>query len=143
MIGVKPGRGPSLMGGVGAISAALFGTIWTVVAVSKGAGIILALFGVLFVAMAVVIAAYNFWAGTTKDRPSQFDLTTGDEEPDPIAKALGHGAEHTSSTSPTAEPPQAGDAAAGPRRFEGDFCPFCGAHVEKDFDFCPKCGKDI
>ncbi len=38
-----------------------------------------------------------------------------------------------------AAPGNTGDA----RRFQGDFCPFCGAKVEPAFDFCPKCGKDI
>lgn len=34
-------------------------------------------------------------------------------------------------------------AGAGRRKFEGDYCPYCGQKVEPDFVFCPSCGKSI
>ena len=48
MKSIKPGRGPSMMGGLGSIFAGVFGVIWTMAAVQMGAGIF-ALFGVVFI----------------------------------------------------------------------------------------------
>ena len=119
------------MGGIGGIAVAVFGVIWTVGAASMGAPGFFVLFGVVFVVMAIAGIAYNFYNATQKNRMSSFDITTGNEESDPIAKALGH----SSDTKPSEN--------SAPRKFEGDFCPFCGTKVNADFDYCPKCGKDI
>ena len=134
MYSVKPGRGPSLMGGVGGIVAAVFGVIWTGAALSMGAPPFMALFGVVFVLAALGGALYNFFNAASKNRLSNFDITTGAEESDPLADALGH--------TPAAKDRQA-TSAGTPRRIAGDFCPFCGAKVEASFAFCPKCGKPI
>ena len=48
MKSIKPGRGPSAMGAMGSIVAAVFGLIWTGAAVSMGAPIFFPLFGVVF-----------------------------------------------------------------------------------------------
>ncbi|MDX9973289.1 MAG: zinc ribbon domain-containing protein [FCB group bacterium] len=133
MYSVKPGRGPSLMDGIGGILAAVIGVIWTIAALSMGAPGFVALFGVVFVIAAVVRAYVNFFNATQPNRLSNLDITTGEEEPDPIAKALGH-------ASVDREP---GLDAASPRRIEGGFCPYCGAALEQDYNFCPKCGKDV
>jgi hypothetical protein len=135
MYGVKPGRGPSLMGGIGGIAVAVFGVFWTVMAASIGAPPFFALFGVVFVVLAIGGAVYNFYNATSPNRMSEFDVTSADEEPDPIATALGH-----DRASPSADSDQ---ATVGRRKFPGEFCPFCGAKVNDDFEFCPKCGKDI
>ena len=134
MYSVKPGRGPSLMGGVGGIVAAVFGVIWTGAALSMGAPPFMALFGVVFVLAAIGGAVYNFFNATSKNRLSDFDVTAGSEESDPLADALG--------CTRSAENHQISKSDA-PRHFAGDFCPFCGAKVEASFNFCPKCGKNI
>ena len=139
MYSVKPGRGPSLMGGIGGIVAAVFGVIWTVGATSMGAPAFFALFGVVFVLAALGGAVYNFVNAAGRNRMSTFDITTGEEESDPIADALGHTTARRTRSSRERDT----DSGEEPRRFEGDFCPFCGDRVEAQFDFCPKCGKDI
>ncbi len=134
MYSVKPGRGPSMMGAVGGIAAALFGVIWMLGAASAGAPASFVLFGVVFIGLAIAGVAYNVYNATQKDRMSTFDITKEDEEQDPIARALGH----------APRPPdedETHDKKA--RRFEGEFCPFCGAKASPEFDYCPKCGKDI
>jgi len=91
MYSVKPGRGPSIMGAIGGVVAAVFAVIWTVGAASKGAPGFFVLFGVVFVIMAIAGVIYNLYNATQKNRISTFDITKGSEEPDPIAQAMGHG----------------------------------------------------
>mgnify|MGYP000088412714 CR=1 FL=1 len=134
MYSVKPGRGPSLMGGIGAVIVAVFGVIWTVLAVSMGAPPIFPLFGVVFILAALGGAVYNFYNAAGRHRISSFDITARGEEPDPIAKAMGYDRPVAADSPP---------AAAGPRKYPGEYCPFCGTRVGADFDYCPKCGKDI
>lgn len=140
MYSVKPGRGPSLMGGVVGIAVALFGVFWTMGAMSKGAPPFFALFGVVFVVVAVVGVIYNFANAVGRDRMSTFDITSGEEESDPIADALGH-----NRPQPPAEREEnaEGAIAQGTRRFPGEFCPFCGAKAGPQCNYCPQCGKDI
>jgi hypothetical protein len=134
MYSVKPGRGPSAMGAIGGIGAGIFGVIWTIAAASMGAPTFFVLFGVVFIIIAIATTVYHFHNATQKNRMSTFDITTGSEETDPIAQALGH----------TQSPPQQDSTPHdSPRRFEGDFCPFCGTKISAEFDYCPKCGKDI
>ena len=52
MYSIKPGRGPSLMGAVGGIAAAVFGVVWIGMAMSMGAPAPFALFGVVFIVVA-------------------------------------------------------------------------------------------
>lgn len=134
MYSVKPGRGPSLMGGAGGIVAVIFGVIWTVGAASSGAPGFFVLFGVIFIIMAIAGVIYNFYNATRKNRMSTFDITEEIEESDPIARAMGHAPHSTHKI-------QAEDTK--PRKYEGSFCPFCGARVTPEFDYCPKCGRDI
>ena len=58
---IKRGRGPSAMGAMGSLFAAVFGVIWTIAAVSMGAPWFFALFGVLFVALFGVIIISVFF----------------------------------------------------------------------------------
>jgi hypothetical protein len=123
------------MRGVGGIVAAVFGVIWTVGAMSMGAPPFFALFGLLFVVMAIAGVVYNFYNATSRNRMSTFDVTTDREEMDPIADALGQRG--------TSRESRRGNSSKGPRQFPGEHCPFCGAKAGADFSFCPTCGKDI
>lgn len=125
MKSIKPGRGPSMMGGVMGIFLICFGIVWTVFAAS--AAPIMALFGVFWTGMAVVITVYNFKNATQKNRYSQFDIVEHGEEPDPLERKFGN--------PPAASTRQSSDGSR--------FCPFCGAPVQKDFKFCGKCGKEL
>ena len=121
MYSVKPGRGPALMGGIGGIVVAVFGVVWTVGAMSMGAPPFFALFGLLFVGMAIAGVVYNFYNATSRNRLSTFDVTTDREEGDPIADALGRGGASRQSAQ--------NDSSKGPRKFPGEHCPFCAAEL--------------
>lgn len=126
MKSIKPGRGPSFMGGIMSIFVGLFGVVWTILAASMGGGIF-ALFGIIFIAVAVVQAIYNFKNATDKNRYSAFDITDGSEEPDPLNERFGNtqsGAQKNDDT-------------------DNKFCPYCGTPVAEDFEFCNKCGKKL
>ena len=125
MKSIKPGRGPSFMGGVMSILIGLFGVLWTIVAAGMGGGVF-ALFGLIFIAVAVVQAIYHFKNATGKNRYSTYDITEDGEEPDPLNQRFGPPSE-------AAEKPMADSA----------FCPYCGNPVEKAYEFCNKCGKKL
>ena len=135
MYSVKPGRGPSIMGGVGGIIGALFGIFWTIGAVSMGAPTFFALFGIVFVVMSIVGAMYNFYNATSRNRMSSFDITTDIGERDPIEERMGI------STLPSGSNKSGFPRSS--RNIPGEYCPFCGVKVAIDFNFCPKCGKEI
>jgi len=99
MYSLKPGRGPSFIGGVSALGAAAFGIFWTIMAVQMGVGSIFPLFGVIFVIMGIVMAIYNFSNASRKNRNSVLDITSAREEPDPLNQIFGT----TSSTSTKTE----------------------------------------
>lgn len=126
MKSIKPGRGPSFMGGVMSILVGLFGVVWTIVAASMGGGVF-ALFGIIFIAVAVVQAIYNFKNATGKNRYSAFDITDSSEEPDPLNECYGN---------PQATTQKKNDV-------NNKFCPYCGTPVAGDFEFCNNCGKKL
>lgn len=131
MKSIKPGRGPSMMGGVGAVCSIVFGVFWTVLAASMTGGmgiigVIFPLFGVLFIIIGVMNAVYHFKNATSGNRYSSFDITDGDDEPDPLDEHFGK----TSIQSGASETPT-------------HFCPYCGAPVQQDFAFCRKCGREL
>ena len=128
MKSIKPGRGPSMMGGVSSILAGIFGVAWTVGAVSMGAGGLFAIFGLVFIAMAIVSAIYNFKNATSKNRYSAFDITDETEEPDPWNERFDE-KKYTSQTSANST--------------GSKFCPYCGTRVDGDFVYCNKCGKKL
>ena len=135
MKSIKPGRGPSMMGGVMSIAAGIFGIIWTVLAVSIGAGPF-ALFGIVFIAVAVFNAVYNFKNATGENRYSLYDITEHGEEPDPLNERFSR--EHTVSDSTA-------DAETLQQRNgkKSNFCPYCGTELQSDFVFCHVCGKKL
>jgi len=137
MHSIKPGRGPSLIGGIGGIVFVILGIVMFATVASKRTPPIFLFFLGGIILVGAIATIYSFWAATTKNRPSTFDITHGDEEIDPIAKALGHGPKDETTIH------EAPRDKRKPRRFEGDFCPFCGKKVEGEVDFCPHCGKDI
>lgn len=130
MKSIKPGRGPSLMGGVVCIFMALFGIGWTAFAFSMGGGLF-SMFGLVFVGVAVVSAIYNFKNATGKNRYSQFDITDGDEEPDPLNERFG---------APRAA--RSEDKKEN-KNSKNKFCPYCGAEVGDGFAFCNNCGRKL
>ncbi|MBQ9090673.1 MAG: zinc ribbon domain-containing protein [Anaerotignum sp.] len=128
MKSIKPGRGPSMMGGIGAVGVMIFGIIWIFAAMSIGAPGFFCLFGVVFVAIAGVQAYYNFHNATSENRYSAFDITDEEEEPDPLNERFAERMEE-------AEQKQISSS--------GGFCPYCGTPAEKDHRFCRNCGKKI
>lgn len=133
MKSIKPGRGPSMMSGVSSIFVAIFGVIWTILAASIGGGLF-ALFGLVFIAMAVVSAVYNFKNATSKDRYSVFDITEGHEESDPLQERYGRTQYYDTNMNAYTNPDTDTESA---------YCPYCGNKVEEEFAFCNKCGKQL
>ena len=125
MKSIKPGSGPSMMGGVVGIFMIGFGIFWTVLAARANG--LFAMFGVLWTGVAVVTTVYNFKNATGKNRYSAYDITDADEETDPLNQRFG-------------------DQQNSTQQIDGDdhnFFPYCGAPVAKDFEFCNRCGKKL
>ena len=118
-----------MMSGIVGIGVALFGVLWTILAASSGGGLF-ALFGVIFVIIAVVQVGYNFKNATGKNRYSSFDITDEYEEPDPFNERFG------SKAFPS-------DDRYGYSENAQNYCPYCGARVKQDFEFCQSCGKKL
>ena len=158
MKSIKPGRGPSMMSSVASIGAAIFGLIWTIAAASMGAGPF-ALFGLVFIGMAVASGVYNFKNATSENRYSTYDIVDSTEETDPFNERFGKQANVSSdfdhyadgtprfsdeavSDSRTAS--ASNESASGSRPAAANaFCPYCGNEVEKDFIYCNNCGKEL
>ena len=120
MKSVKPGRGPSMMGGVASVFAVVFGIIWMCGAASMGAPGFFLLFGVAFIGIGVVNAVYSFKNAAGENRYSAYDIVDSDgRQPDNVV------------------PPQAGETG------KLAYCPYCGAKLGEGFSFCGKCGKAL
>ena len=128
MKSIKPGRGPSAMGGIGSVFGVLFGIVWTLAAAQMGAPVFFVLFGVLFILAGIAQAVYQFRNASGRNRYSEFDIVDSDEEPDPLDRRMHH----------SPEAPDASRSGTSSR-----FCPYCGAKVENDFEFCNQCGKKL
>ncbi len=128
MRSIKPGRGPSAMSGVMSILVGLFGIFWTIMAASMGGGFI-AVFGVIFVAIAIVQAVYNFKNATSENRYSSFDITEDGEEPDPLNIKY------------STQKPERTEVFQREKR--GRYCPYCGAEMKEEYKFCNNCGKKL
>ena len=128
MKSIKPGRGPSMMSGISSILVGVFGVVWTIGAVSMGAGGLFAVFGLIFIAMAVVSAVYNFKNATSKNRYSSFDIIDENEESDPWNERFGEKRTEPQITTYSSD---------------SKYCPYCGTRVDGDFLYCNKCGKKL
>ncbi|MEL7571333.1 MAG: zinc ribbon domain-containing protein [Eubacteriaceae bacterium] len=140
MKSIKPGRGPSMMGALGSVAAAIFGVFWTIGAASMGAPGFFVAFGFVFVLLGIVQAVYNFKNATGENRFSEFDITDGTEEPDPLNEFFskeGYTADSRDNTNGSKTTMSQMDLG------EKIFCPYCGAEAEKDFTYCTKCGKKL
>lgn len=135
MKSIKPGRGPSMMNAIGSAAAAIFGVIWTLSAISMGAPIFFALFGVVFVLLGIGQAVYNYKNATGENRFSEYDITSSSEESDPLNDYFGRSRQDSSYISQSNETPADGE---GKR-----FCPYCGSEVEPQYLYCSKCGKKL
>lgn len=102
-------------------------------------GIIFPLFGFVFIGIGIANTVFHYKNATSKNRMSLLDITDEREEPDPLNVRFN--GNRSSSTSQSTE--EDGNVNDSVRKYQGDFCPFCGTKVQDDFDFCPKCGKDI
>ena len=126
MKSIKPGRGPSMMGGVMGIFVAIFGIFWTIMATGMGTPIFFTFFGIFFVIMAVVQAVYNFKNATGKNRYSSYDIVDSHEEKDPWNEKFGQISQQQTESLDDA-----------------NFCPYCGTPAKDGFSFCPNCGKRL
>ncbi|SHK25184.1 zinc ribbon domain-containing protein [Paramaledivibacter caminithermalis] len=141
MKSIKPGRGPSGMSFIGSVVAVVFGIFWTIVAFGitakspfgvVGMGSIFPLFGIVFIVMGVIQAAYHYKNATGKDRFSEFDIVDSSEEEDPSDKWI-------------KRKPEANGEKEDQEYLntEKNYCPYCGASLDNSYSFCPKCGKAI
>lgn len=133
MKSVKPGRGPSGLGALSGIFAALFGVFWIVLTISIGAWF-MAPFGVIFVIIAIVNVIYNYKNATGEERYSVFDIVDSDEERDPFDRKYGKKKDEFIVSGAYAQKSDSD---------KYDYCPYCGKKLESDFEFCPYCGRKI
>ena len=133
MYSVKPGRGPSLMGGIGALIGIVFVFGWIALAQVINAPPLFTAFGFLMLVLLICQAIYQFYNATQRHRLSSLDVVQDQEEFDPIARAMGY--DQKSSQNPPPPPASSPDAAK--------YCPYCGSPLQADFEYCPQCGKDI
>ncbi|WP_343208852.1 zinc ribbon domain-containing protein [Anaerolentibacter hominis] len=135
MKSIKPGRGPSMMNGVGSVFAVIFGIIWTGAAVSMGAPVFFTVFGVGFIVLAAVQGLYHWKNATGEDRFSEYDITDETEEKDPLQELFG-GKKSKDDVISQKEEHAAGSGSS-------KFCPYCGSRAEEDFAYCSNCGKKL
>lgn len=139
MKSIKPGRGPSFLGGISAIFAALFGVFWVIMACAMG-GWFMAPFGLIFIAIAVVNAIHSFKNATSQNRYSSFDIVDSEEEPDPLN--LKYGKPVSNVVGSKSKPEQSGKT-EDTNKPESRYCPWCGTKVDGDYVFCNHCGKKL
>lgn len=83
------------MGAAGGIVGILFGIFWTVMAFQLTRdspipimGVFFPLFGIVFVIFGIVNVFYNTHNATKKNRFSTFDITSAEEESDPLDRLV-------------------------------------------------------
>lgn len=131
MRSVKPGRGPSLHGAIGALFAVVFGIVWMISTAKSDAPMPFVLLGLVFVVIAGSNFIFSLRNATGENRYSLYDITEEGEEPDPLEEML-------NKKEKTAAPKEEEE-----RTTETAFCPYCGAKAEKDYAFCRSCGKKL
>jgi zinc ribbon protein len=129
-VAVKPGRASSFLGVVASLGVSLIGIVMLFKAFKEDDWYQI-LFLIVFCVIAVSGLFYNAYNAFGRNRFSEHDVVSPQQEPDPFASALGY----------------EGRAAEGKptrvRRYPGSHCPYCGAAAPDTADFCPACGKDI
>ncbi|GAA0358363.1 zinc ribbon domain-containing protein [Bacillus horti] len=134
MKSIKPGRGPSALGGIGSVVVGVLGVFWTIGAASMGAPSFFVLAGVVFVGIAIVQGIYHFKNASGKNRMSLFDITDANDEPDPLNEYINNVKQEDKQIN-TSQPE---------RLDKINFCPYCGNKISgSSYVFCPKCGKEI
>lgn len=136
MRSIKRGRGPSMMGGITNVCMAVFGLLWTIIAGSM-AGPLFAMFGVVFIVIAVTNAVYNFKNATGENRYSEYDITEGYEEVDPLNERFGNQNQFGNEFKSDAERYNA------KKEDDTAYCPYCGTIIGTDFQYCHECGKKM
>lgn len=139
MKSIKPGRGPSMMGAFGSAAVTIFGIIWTIMAMSMGAPIFFALFGIIFVAMGIAQTVYNLKNATGKERFSAFDITDSSEEPDPLNEYFAGKQDRNEEAGVDTN----NSTITASNKNANAFCPYCGTEAEDDYQYCAKCGKKL
>lgn len=114
---IRPGKGNSTMAAVGSGFAAVFGVFWTMMAISMGAPIFFAVFGVVFVVMGIVQCIIHIKNAVSNNPMSLYDITDDRDNRDDLDLYASTGAKN--------------------------FCPYCGKKLNGTFRFCPGCGKGI
>lgn len=123
MKSIKPGRGPSMRGGIVGIFGIIFGIVWTVIAGSTFFP--MAIFGIFFIVIAVMNTVKSFKNAFGENRESMYDIVDSHEELDPYEKRFGKSTKTESQAN------------------NGGFCPYCGAKAEKEYTYCAECGKKL
>ncbi len=138
MKSIKPGRGPSGLGFMGAVIVVVFGIFWTIIAASITSGapsiisFIFPLFGVIFVIVGIVQVIYNFHNFKGKNRFSLVDIVDSKEEGDPIDRWITNDAVMKDN-----------EANINTKSHDYNYCPYCKHKLDSDDIFCPKCGKEL
>jgi hypothetical protein len=115
---VRPGRAPSLLGGVVGILMALFACVAFGIMQPGGAlggpmgGGFFSLFPLIFVVVALALAALSFYNAFSERGAPFYEIDIEDRE-------------------------------RQERSGEGSFCPSCGQPVAKDDRFCRNCGREL
>lgn len=115
MRSIKPGRGPSLIGGILAGFVALAGLGGIITAFSLGAPWFSGLLCIGLTIAALCIAVYHIRNAVSNHRISAFDVVESREEPDPLKQRFG-----------------------APR-----YCRQCGVSLPGDANFCSGRGVRI
>lgn len=151
MRSIKPGRAPSMMGGIVGIIMAILGMVFLIFLLNNQGprtdfgypgfkdgfsggfdsgfeigSTIGVVFCIAFIIIAISMSIYNFVNALKRNRYSIIDITEGNEESDPLNQLFGNN--HAPETHYSKNP-------------ENRFCPYCGAQANTDFEFCNICGK--
>ena len=114
----------------GAIFALVLGVpfviFWISKAIQMGAPGFMVFFGIVFLIVILANVFRGLYNATSKNRISEYDITTKVEESDPMDRLVRDSETVDSS----------GSGLTAKR-----FCPFCGAEHDANARFCPKCGK--
>lgn len=90
------------------------------------------IFAVVFTIICFASAVYNLINAVSKNRLSDFDITSHQEEADPLNNYFGEKNESADK----------GSKSKGDMDDDGfKYCPSCGSKMSKEYEFCPSCGE--